>query len=101
MMPKSITDVTSSSTLDLSAVARAGAVQYDHDATSMPSAANHFAPHNANAEVTPQGLPPMVSVAMLTIARPIAPAASGHGPVSHRGELNNPAKAGRSTGGRS
>src|SRR5687768_8865506 len=51
----------------------------------MPRAANHFAPHSANADVTPHGRPPIVSVAMLTIARPIAPATSGHGPASHRG----------------
>src|SRR5918993_4144241 len=85
MMPKSITEVTSINTLDFSAAACAGAVQYDHDATSTPIASNHFAPHSANADVTPHGRPPMVSVAMLTMARPTAPATSGHGPVSHRG----------------
>ena len=84
MIPKSITDVTSINTLDLSAVACAGACQYDHDATSMPSAANHFAPHSAKADVTPHGRPPIVSVAMLTTASPMAPATSGHGPVSQR-----------------
>src|SRR6187200_686625 len=87
MMPKSITEVTSISTLDLSAAACAGAAQYGHDAMSMPSAANHFAPHSAKADVTPHGRPPIVSVAMLTTARPIAPAASGHGPVNQAGPL--------------
>src|SRR5688500_7188048 len=53
----------------------------------MPSAANHFAPHSANADVTPHGRPPIVNVAMLTMARPTAPATSGHGPLSHRGPI--------------
>src|SRR4029079_19211963 len=68
MIPKSITDVTSFNTLDCSAAACAGVVQYDHDATLTPSAWNHFAPHSANADVTPHGRPPIVNVAMLTSA---------------------------------
>ena len=58
----------------------AGAAQYGHDATCTPAADAAFAPHSANAPVTPHGRPERISVAMLTTARPIAPATSGHGP---------------------
>ena len=87
MMPKFITDVTSSSTLLSSAAFCAGAVQYGQVCTGTPRAAAALAPHRANADVTPHGRPAITSVAMFTAARPIAPATSGHGPRSHRGSL--------------
>src|SRR5262245_34283655 len=82
MMPKFITDVTSLRTLAFNAAACAGTVQYGHVLTDSPKAPATFAPHSANADVTPHGRPPMTSVAMLTMARPMAPTTSGHGPRS-------------------
>ena len=70
MMPASITDVTSATTLVRRATAWAGVVQYGQLATGTPAADSSFAPHNANAEVTPQGRPAITSVATFTIARP-------------------------------
>src|SRR3990172_950024 len=83
MIPISITDVTSLSTLARSAEAFPAGCQYGHAATSTPTAASIFDPHNANADVTPHGRPAKTSVAIFTTARPSAPATSGHGPRSH------------------
>src|SRR5277367_519796 len=53
MMPRSITDVTSDVIGARNAAACAGAAQYGHAATLTPTADNTFAPHSANADVTP------------------------------------------------
>src|SRR4051794_20791899 len=84
MIPASITETTSATTRPLSDAACAGAAQYGHDATATPAADAIFAPHKANAPVTPHGRPESSSVAMLTTARPTAPATSGHGPCHRR-----------------
>src|SRR5437762_1980916 len=83
-IPTSITDVTSTMTGAFNEAACAGAAQYGHDATCTPAADAAFAPHSANAPVTPHGRPDTIKVAMLTSARPIAPATSGHGPCTIR-----------------
>src|SRR5207247_7885815 len=80
MIPKSMTEVTSVRTLACSSAARGSDDQYGHAETSTPANASGFDPDSANADVTPHGRPASASVATFTSARPIAPAASGHGP---------------------
>ena len=61
MIPMSMTVVTSCAIGAFSTLACFA--QYGHEATSMPSAMNALAPHNANADVTPHGRPANASVA--------------------------------------
>src|SRR6185503_16026770 len=98
--PMSITDVTSSAIGAWSAARCAGVDQYGHASTFTFSVASALAPHNANADVTPHGRPAIRSVAMLTAARPIAPAASGHGPRSQRAPSSRGSGAAAAIGAR-
>src|SRR5262247_1749070 len=68
--PISMTEVTSAATGACSAARCAGVAQYGHASIFTFSAASAFAPHSANADVTPHGRPATSNVVILTSARP-------------------------------
>src|SRR5688500_3723601 len=79
-IPKFITDVTSASTLALSAACGPGQFQTSHVATGTPTACAALAPHRPKPNVTDQGWPARSSVATLSRAMSSPAPTRGHGP---------------------